>query len=200
MTTSSEHTQLTLFTTDKTCTQCGETKPLTDYYAHKTNRDGRQGKCKNCIRANRRAWREANLERDLASKRAWREANPERQRANNRAWYAANPERRRAHTRAWQKANPERHLANNRAAKHRRRARKHFAVPQRWTRNECPDHLCYWCGTTLTPDTTHIDHIMPLALHGPDTPNNRAHTCAACNLSKGGTHPLVWIAHLVTNN
>lgn len=194
--TSSEHTQLTLFITHKTCTQCGHTKPLTDYYAHKKSRDGRQAKCKTCDRANKLAWREANPERHRANNRAWYANNRERRRANNRAWQANNRERSRANNRAWREANPEK----TRAIDHRRRARKHSAVPQRWTRNECPNHLCYWCGTTLTPNTTHIDHIMPLALHGTDTPNNRAHTCVTCNLSKGGTHPLVWIAQLVTNN
>ena len=32
----------------KTCTKCGETKPLTEFHKHKRNRDGRQGRCKPC--------------------------------------------------------------------------------------------------------------------------------------------------------
>jgi hypothetical protein len=233
--------QLTLFTTHKTCTQCGEIKPLTDYHAQKTSRDGLRHHCKKCqnaatraryeanpererarsreryeanrerARANNRAWREANRERKRDTDRAWREANRERKRDTNRAWREANPERTRAQIRAWREANPERYLATSRAwakanpertrnIKSRRRARKAAAVPQRWRRNECPNHLCYWCGTTLTPDTTHLDHIMPLSLGGPHTPDNTANTCAPCNLAKNNKHPLVWIAQLVTEN
>lgn len=198
MTTSSEHTQLTLFITHKTCTQCGDTKPLTDYYAHKKSRDGRQAKCKTCDRANKLAWREANPERHRANNRAWYANNRERRRANNRAWQANNRERSRANNRAWREANPEK----TRAIDHRRRARKHSAVPQRWKTHNIIPFCCYWCGANLRAygATTHIDHVMPISLGGPTDPTNEVKTCATCNLSKRDTHPLVWIAQLVTNN
>ena len=32
----------------KTCVNCGESKPLEDFYIQKTNKDGRQGRCKTC--------------------------------------------------------------------------------------------------------------------------------------------------------
>ncbi|MGA1037873.1 MAG: HNH endonuclease [Ilumatobacteraceae bacterium] len=202
MTTSSEHTQLTLFTTDKTCTQCGETKPLTDYYADKTNRDRRKCKCKTCIRANTRAWREVNPERSRAQSRARYANDRERQRANARAWRKANPERIRANSRAWKEANRERSRTQRRATQHRRRARKAAAVPQRWQIHDILLFCCYWCGANLRAygATTHIDHVMPISLGGPADPTNEVKTCATCNLSKRDTHPLVWIAHLVTNN
>jgi len=158
--------QLTLFTTHKTCTKCGQTKPLTQYNLEKRGRDGRRAKCKECDRARSRAWYEANAEHVRAKARAWNEANPER----------------------------KRDIVS------RRRARKATAVPQRWRLSECPDHLCYWCGTELTHDNTHLDHIMPLSLGGPHTPDNTANTCAPCNLTKNNKHPLVWIAQLVTEN
>ena len=218
--------QLTLFTTHKRCTKCGQTKPLTQYNLEKRGRDGRRAKCKECDRARSRAWYEANAEHVRAKARAWHEANPERARARNRAWYEANPERARARARTWRKSNPEHIRVRNRAwyeanAEHvrakarawneanperkrdivsRRRARKATAVPQRWRLSECPDHLCYWCGTELTHDNTHLDHIMPLSLGGPHTPDNTANTCAPCNLTKNNKHPLVWIAQLVTEN
>jgi len=187
--TSSEHTQLTLFITHKICTQCGHTKPLTDYYNEKRSRDGRRGKCKNCHCASRRAQYAANPERDRASRRARYAANPERDRARKRAWQKANPERHSANSRAWEKANPEK----KRAIQHRRRARKHCAVPQRWQVHDIILFCCYWCGANLRAygATTHIDHVMPISLGGSDTPNNRVNTCATCNLTKGSTHPLV---------
>jgi nitrate/TMAO reductase-like tetraheme cytochrome c subunit len=35
----------------KRCTCCGESKPLDEFYSHRTNRDGLQSRCKDCARA-----------------------------------------------------------------------------------------------------------------------------------------------------
>ena len=178
----------------KTCTKCGTNKPLNDYYNRKDSKDGKRPECKKCGNAAYKAWGEANQEHHRARARAWRETNRERSRLNDRAYAEANRERTRKKNRAWQKANPEKIKANLYA----RRARKAHAVPQQWKRSLCPDHLCYWCGITLTPEITHIDHIMPISLGGQDTPDNTANTCANCNLTKSNTHPLVWLARITS--
>ena len=61
--------------------------------------------------------------------------------------------------------------------KRRRTARK-LAAAQSWT--------CTWCGERLAADLagTHIDHIIPLSLGGPDMEWNLALLHAPCNLSK----------------
>lgn len=201
----------------KTCTKCGTTKPLNDYHNNKSRKDGKNNRCKECQLAATNAWRKANPERvrtynrewyegnkELHKKinRVWREANIDRVRDNDRAYREANKESRKAAYEAWLEKNRERRQISSRAwtkaNKHRRRARKAHTVPQRWKRSLCPDHLCYWCGTTLTPNNTHIDHIMPISLGGQDTPDNTANTCAKCNLTKHNTHPLVWIARITT--
>ena len=208
----------------KTCTKCHTTKPLNDYHNDKARKDGKRAQCKECTRAydlakyeanqehhraRARAWHEANRERSRANALAWRKSNIERARAYNRLYNEANKERRRSYDLAKYEANPEHYRATARAwhkanrkksnaLKYARRARKAHAVPQRWKRSPSPDHLCYWCGTTLTPETTHIDHIMPISLGGQDTPNNTANTCANCNLTKNNTHPLVWLARITT--
>lgn len=46
----------------KACKQCGEIKPLDDFYAAPGNLDGKSGKCKECIKANARANRAANID------------------------------------------------------------------------------------------------------------------------------------------
>lgn len=178
----------------KTCTKCGITKPLNDYHAQKKGLYGKCAQCKECKRANNRAWHKANKERRRVYDLAKYQANPEKHRANARARHETNRERSRANARAWREANPEQHKANVYA----RRARLAHTVPQRWKRTTCPDHLCYWCGITLTPDNTHIDHIMPISLGGQDTPDNTANTCAKCNQSKSNAHPLVWLARITT--
>lgn len=56
----------------KTCTKCGETKQLEDFYQQPDCKDGRQGSCKAC---------------DNVRTKAWKAAHPESERATNRKRY-----------------------------------------------------------------------------------------------------------------
>lgn len=47
----------------KPCRQCGETKPLGEFYRHAQMGDGHLNKCKECVRARVTAHRAANLDR-----------------------------------------------------------------------------------------------------------------------------------------
>lgn len=178
----------------KTCTKCGIDKPLNDYYDSENGRDGKESRCKQCKSSYYRARYKANPEPQRTQALKWAEANRERSRANALKRSRSNREQQRNKSRAWRAANPQKAKSQDYA----RRARKAHAVPQRWKRTTCPDHLCYWCGTTLTPEITHIDHIMPISLGGQDTPDNTANTCASCNLTKNNTHPLAWLARITT--
>ena len=63
---------------DKRCKRCGETKPLTEFYAMAGMRDGYRNDCKAC---------------NLAAKAARHRANPEPTRERVRKWQQENPER-----------------------------------------------------------------------------------------------------------
>ena len=47
----------------KSCKECGQAKPLADYYKHKHAADGHLNKCKDCVKARVAAHRKDNLER-----------------------------------------------------------------------------------------------------------------------------------------
>lgn len=47
----------------KGCTECGRELPLADFYAHKAMRDGHLSKCKDCVKARVRRYRQDNLDR-----------------------------------------------------------------------------------------------------------------------------------------
>lgn len=89
--------------TEKWCSKCGETKPLTEFGFDRNRKDGRNLRCKPCVNEASRAWTAANVEKSRESKRAWKERNPEA----NRQWAEANPERARAIKRAWAQRNPD---------------------------------------------------------------------------------------------
>lgn len=46
----------------KTCTKCGESKPLDSFYRNPECRDGRQGSCKVCDNVRTKQWKSANSE------------------------------------------------------------------------------------------------------------------------------------------
>lgn len=47
----------------KACKNCGESKPLADYYVHSRMTDGRLNQCKECVKARVRAHRTDNIDR-----------------------------------------------------------------------------------------------------------------------------------------
>lgn len=79
----------------KTCRQCGDTKPVEDFYRDSAARDRRRPECKVCTAARRKAWYAANRTREISRVQEWRETNRDHfnawQRRNN-----ARPERKRA--------------------------------------------------------------------------------------------------------
>ena len=66
---------------DKRCRDCGEVKPITDFYEHSGCRDGYRPECKTC---------------NLAEKARKHREDPEPARERTRRWQAENPERVRA--------------------------------------------------------------------------------------------------------
>lgn len=76
----------------KTCSKCGETKPLEEFHKSPSGADGYRGYCKECQKEKAKAYYKANKERHAASGKAWYEANKERRAAAARAWHEANPD------------------------------------------------------------------------------------------------------------
>lgn len=127
----------------KTCTKCGETKPITEFIKDASKPSGIRSQCKPCKRiyiaayraanpGNRRAsdarYRATNRDKVRASAAKWAAANPdklkskgvkyraeypERVRAARAKWNAANTEKRRADVDKWQAANPEKVKASS---------------------------------------------------------------------------------------
>lgn len=106
----------------KTCTKCGEKKPLTDFPKAKRYKDGLSCLCRACHAAATSVWRKANQEKVLAYRKEWQAANPEKikeQRARRykkntekvkiatAKWVAANPERVKSYKLKWREKNPE---------------------------------------------------------------------------------------------
>jgi hypothetical protein len=86
--------------TEKRCSTCGETKPLSEFYRSSTTRDGRQYRCKPCDKQTTITWQRENRDRYADRMRRWRRENPDataRDRAQSDAYQAAETELRERH-------------------------------------------------------------------------------------------------------
>jgi 5-methylcytosine-specific restriction endonuclease McrA len=113
----------------KRCCTCGETKSIELFSRNKSEKDGRQQRCKACVskhykanaddvRAHVRAYAAANAEvirerrkgyykTNAPTRRAYEERNAEKIRERRRAYQEKNAERRREHQKAYSAANPQ---------------------------------------------------------------------------------------------
>jgi 5-methylcytosine-specific restriction endonuclease McrA len=80
----------------KRCPGCGNVLPATiEYFHHRADRrSGLQSRCRECVNAAARRYRQERPEQYKAAIKKWRDANPEKYRDSARAWWKANPEKR----------------------------------------------------------------------------------------------------------
>lgn len=203
----------------KTCTKCGESKPTNQFGKDASKRDGLHSSCKVCdkkkvdwyaanrekAKANSDAWKAANREKTRAYAAKWAAANKARIKATDAARYAANPDRHKAKLAKWRAANPDKLKASKsawvkanpeakRIQDQNRRARK-LANGGKLSPGlvvrlfKLQRGKCACCHVSLD-DGYHLDHVIALALEGPNEDWNMQLLCGPCNLSKGAKHPV----------
>ena len=74
----------------KTCTKCGETKPLDDFHRDKTGAGGRRPDCKECVREYKRRYHEENRDKRLEYNRRYHEENRDKVLEYKRRYYEEN--------------------------------------------------------------------------------------------------------------
>ena len=79
--------------TVKTCTKCGETKPLEEFHKHKGRSDGRATQCKACNLEQQRKYRERNREKLRDLNRNYYQRNRETLLERSKAYYEVNRDR-----------------------------------------------------------------------------------------------------------
>lgn len=163
----------------KTCNKCKEEKLLSDYHKDSGKKDGLCTICKECKKANTKAWAKKNPERALRNSLATyykKRSDPEFKR------YRAEVSKK------WREKNRDKHCAREA----RRRSKKLNATPP-WLADEHKAHiqrtykLCV-IMSDATGKKYHVDHIVPLQgknVCGLHVPWNLRVIPAEVNLSKG---------------
>jgi hypothetical protein len=129
----------------KTCKQCGETKPLDDFYRKGRHTRGHMSRCKECVKANANSYRAANLERVRAYDRE-RGLLPHRKAGvKARAHRYVNA----THKREWDERNAEKKYA-------------HAVVQHALRRGTLKVQPCERCGYVVGVHAHHEDYGKPL--------------------------------------
>lgn len=175
----------------KTCTQCGEEKPLAEYHRDARAKDGLRPACKTCVKAylaeyykanadRLRAHRATNVDRIRAQKAEHCKANADRLKAYRADYYKANVDRTKAQQAEYRAENPHTGWESD----YRIRARKFGLVPvvESFTRAEMLTHWnngerCIYCDGPFQE----IDHMIPVGLDGHHVISNVAPSCGPCN-------------------
>lgn len=162
----------------KTCTKCGETKPLSEFSADKSKQDGLHTQCKSCRSAADRLNYAKKAEQIKQRVNAYKQADPERKRrmdaesyarnidkrmAYHKERYASNSERIKAKTAAYFRANKERLRPYFAQATRKRKARQRSATPV-WA-DQAVILFFYVTRQYMTNETGfewHVDHVVPL--------------------------------------
>lgn len=185
----------------KTCSKCGETKPLEAFAVRKDSADGYRGKCRECHREHKRAYeasraeitsiymkeyRNAHKERIAAQKKAWVERNRDHVRQLERGYAVTNAANKTIARKKWVEANPDK----DRAAKAANRADRIMRVPVWADRERIKTYynVCAFFNEINGYAKYHVDHILPLngkKVSGLHVHNNLQVIPAKDNLRKG---------------
>jgi 5-methylcytosine-specific restriction endonuclease McrA len=99
----------------KQCTKCGETKPLSNfYYSKRKDWEGYKAACKACTLAERRETYRANPEKYKEKQRLYVAENLEQNRARARQWHLDNPGRAYERVKEWRENFPDKRRESDR--------------------------------------------------------------------------------------
>ena len=167
----------------KTCTKCGEIKPLNEYHKDKRRKDGKVPQCKVCVRSQLAVYRsrpEVKATRAKYNVEYMAEYNARPEIKARRVAYSARPEVK-AHKAEYNAKNL--HLGWE--GKYRRRATKYgfghlVSSMQSFTSDELISRwgdACYLCGGVWDQ----LEHVTPVSRGGEHSLSNCRPVCGPCN-------------------
>lgn len=207
---------------DKTCSDCGITKPISDFFRDARSAGGRRSDCKTCNSAKRRKNKEANIERERAVQAAYYQKNSESIKSYVNQWRKENPDKCKQYRKDYRdrnvEAERERHrLKARRQPRERKRQTESRYLKKYPERNRAKSHRrrsrvrgngewlvlekeyrrlyasdCVVCGSV---EKITVDHVIPIARGGRHSIGNLQPLCLRCNTSKGARLMIEFITY-----
>lgn len=164
----------------KTCNKCKQSKPISAFGKHSSNKDGLQRRCKVC-----RKEESSNYFKQLPLEEK------QRRLAKNYQWKLDNPNKVKEYQSGWFKKN----RGKRNAYQMKRETSKMLRTPKWLSKDELKEIEEFYVMATLLekvfPWKQHIDHIVPLqgkTVSGLHVPWNLQILSAKANMEKGNKH------------
>ena len=168
----------------KTCSKCGESKPLEAYNKRKSATNGLQSQCRQC----QIAWNTANKERKNDLDKVWRADNKEGTKQYDVLYRELNRDIVRKKKSVWRRENPHKVAAST--ARYRTRRSDNGVRLVYYTEIAAIAAMpCTACGAA---GPSEVDHIIPLARGGSHSIGNLMPLCKSCNASKNDLLYIEW--------
>ena len=195
---------------DKSCRICNKTTDISNFSKDSAKKDGLRSVCKQCDSRKSSLWAKKNIEKHrIKSKKAsakYKAKNPEKTKNDNKKFRLKNPE----YSKIWAKENLEKvkkardkyyynNVEKTLERNRRRKARLRNNGFEPYTEKDVLEKygtLCYLCNKEIdmsAPRWTkhkgweqglHIEHVIDIALGGPDCLENVRPSHGICNLTK----------------
>ena len=172
----------------RTCTKCGETKPLSDFNKSVKGKDGYRERCRTCQNEENRAYKQRNVEKVAAARKEYKQRNAEKVAAANKEYkqrnkdrlavarkadYEKNKERVLQQSREWYEANKDRRNERGKQWTAANRGRVSYLARQYQLRRTkaVPPWVDWGKIDAIYAEArmlraqgvnVHVDHIMPL--------------------------------------
>lgn len=194
--------------TEKTCSDCGETRPISEFRKEKAALDGRGVYCKKCRNVRERTYYQEHREEKVAQSQTWRLAHRDTVLEKNRRYYAEHPEKnverkaryaakypervaeqRKRSVALWRIRYPERYRAMKAESRNRRR-RAIGTASERLPQSDYQEirersaGWCPYCCEPLEGEPCSYDHHFPVSKGGLNDKGNMVYCHLSCNITK----------------
>ncbi len=173
---------------------CSKVLPISSFGVGKSQTDGLQSTCKDCLARRWRAFYEENREAERERCREYYKTIADDVCRRTREYQKNNPDIVLKQKRAWRKSNAEK----VRLYARRYRALVRDAPVNDLTEDQVADVWAEYNGICYIPgcgaEAKELDHIVPLSGGGGNTKSNVAPACVNCNRSKGAKPLDEWLA------
>lgn len=172
--------------TEKTCTSCGQTLPIDQFFLKRPETGNRRAICTACHNAANLVHKRANQEKLKEQRVVYYQENRDRLLEKQKRYREENPVADQITHAKWKSANKD--VVN--ASTHRRR-NKIVTNGGHWTAEQWQalvadfEHHCLLCWRTEPDITLTVDHVVPVHLGGSNDITNLQCLCRPCNSIKG---------------
>lgn len=162
----------------KTCSSCGDKKPIDCFGKKQMNSNNPKAKCTLCRNKYLAEYRKNNHDKRLKY---------------NKEYDEKHKEEKSKYGKMYRQTMKGKAVSANAVYRRRSVFKNSALIPiGQIVELRVNAKVCYWCGIKLSGIKTHIDHYIPLSKGGEHTLSNLVIACSLCNKTKSAKDPIAF--------